>query len=222
MCLLCAVFTHLLSEQSRKLSSSHNSACKIIRFWFLFFFPCLVQCLLQHSVLKLFRCAPGAELSGEWEGWRALALGVCSIPGGLPAQGDFCSLRGAEAMSLKSQEVNRDTNRKGQVIRGVAWTVSLYFTLPITSPAFSSPGLFYFLLRQEGLQPQGLALPWRLQAAGALERAARLLLGVSGALGCYEHKWQHAGVTLWGCLASVVWRSDCFGHTCLFAFFTCE
>lgn len=102
--------------------------------------------------------------------------------------GDFCSLRGAEAMSLKSQEVNRDTNRKGQVIRGVAWTVSLYFTLPITSPAFSSPGLFYFLLRQEGLQPQGLALPWRLQAAGALERAARLLLGVSGALGCYEHK----------------------------------
>lgn len=83
--------------------------------------------------------------------------------------GDFCSLRGAEAMSLKSQEVNRDTNRKGQVIRGVAWTVSPYFTLPITCPAFSSPGLFYFLYRRKGsslrdwlsLGASRLLVPWR-------------------------------------------------------------
>lgn len=134
--------------------------------------------------MPLGQSSQESERDGEpWLWGFAPSLGGC-LHGG----GDFCSLRGAEAMSLKSQEVNRDTNRKGQVIRGVAWTVSPYFTLPITCPAFSSPGLFYFLLPQEGLQPQGLVLPWRLQAAGALERAARLLLGVSGALGCYEHK----------------------------------
>lgn len=55
-------------------------------------------------------------------------------------------------------------------------------------PCIFLPWSVLLSVLQEGLQPQGLALPWRLQAAGALERAARLLLGVSGALGCYEHK----------------------------------
>lgn len=78
-------------------------------------------------------------------------MGVCSIPGGLPAWGGgFLQPPWGRGHELEKPGGNRDTNHKGQVIRGVAWTVSPYFTLPITSPAFSSPGLFYFLYCKKG------------------------------------------------------------------------
>lgn len=73
-----------------------------------------------------------------------------SLGGCLHGGGGFLQPPWGRGHELEKPGGNRDTNHKGQVIRGVAWTVSPYFTLPITSPAFSSPGLFYFLYCKKG------------------------------------------------------------------------
>lgn len=152
MCLLCAVFTHLLSEQSRKLSSSHNSACKIIRFWFLFFFSLPGSVPFTALCSQAFSLCPWGRALRRVRGMASPGFGGLLHPWGAACMGGggFLQPPWGRGHELEKPGGNRDTNRKGQVIRGVAWTVSPYFTLPITCPAFSSPGLFYFLYRRKG------------------------------------------------------------------------